>query len=720
MAAEFVTVTLRLESPQGPVHIMRLLDDGKPSTTLTNGFTALLRRRGEGATFEVVLYGNLVEVCDHLHRAELIPLRIDMEGEEPCHLSLPLAELLPEELNQGHSSYRETQTFDDGDATLTATLELTGSANGPTPDVGFTLRTRVLTRPGEVGLRLGGVECGAEAGTAEFALVGASSWQTAAHVMEATELTVVDSAQEHEAVLDDLVDALRCASESAQTVVRQVGAGPIALEVQVALVDLRPRPPQPEADPMPSGPRTWRLSVNLQSVKLTNRAGSICLKYHYDILKQSRPFRTHPSVAVRKNSVTHIPNAFCSYTLDVNVAEAAEELEQQPLPVEVWHRDSLKGDEAVGTAFVPMGDLLRSPSRGAGRCLDKHVPILAPTSTGEPTARGLVHVVVFLEDLGPARGGRPGPAPLTLTQAPAAVSAPQGGSGLPAHGGNVRETQPYSVAFELEMWKRAEESKFKSHLREIELTKMAALEEDFQDKERKRQAEFAHQQQQLLALEKKLRMKFSDLEARERALAASERTLARLTEETNIQASRQASEASEVARRAQRDAEHRIQMEREKAESSMKRVENLEKELAERDRQVADLRSRLEEATRPEHFQKAANLQVQLELRTAELNDARDRAAVLGKSRDYFKKCFRDACARNKAQPGRGDTTASAVAEISECLRDLQGQLAPEEPQQWFSNEAAEERRRLLASGLYGEHDRVILALQAQAQGLTA
>ncbi|CAL1164101.1 unnamed protein product, partial [Cladocopium goreaui] len=98
------------------------------------------------------------------------------------------------------------------------------------------------------------------------------------------------------------------------------------------------------------GPRHWRFSIEIRSVRLTERGANVFVSYSYPPLKQPRPFRTNPPNLLRKKATVSMPHSFAAYTLTSNFDDLQAGLEASPLYLEVWHRDLYRKDSVVGIA----------------------------------------------------------------------------------------------------------------------------------------------------------------------------------------------------------------------------------------------------------------------------------------------------------------------------------------------------------------------------------
>ena len=117
------------------------------------------------------------------------------------------------------------------------------------------------------------------------------------------------------------------------------------------------------------------------------------------------------------------------------------------------------------------------------------------SKSGADLPIGQLRALVYLEDMGEAKQIE--------------TSAPTGGENNNASGTD------YQTVWQLEMWKRAEMSKFLVHLKQKELEKIEEITKDWKRKELERDQTFNESLQKVASVESKLRQKSVDLQRRE-------------------------------------------------------------------------------------------------------------------------------------------------------------------------------------------------------------
>ncbi len=311
------------------------------------------------------------------------------------------------------------------------------------------------------------------------------------------------------------------------------------------------------------------------------------------------PLRTYPPAELSRGSEVAIPNGYLAVEFSCKALTLATLLSSVPrVLVEVYNRERFASDAQIGAASVPLDALLSDP------WIDGYAPVLALESGGGSTETvqiGAIRVIIAVEDLGPilyegevaggaqagalagglvetseqkvaaapkspfdvggSRGEASTPAPQKLPppeEVPELPAQVVGNKQAPAEGRGAE----YEAAWEFEVWRAAEEARFRAELKEKEVTRMAALESEWRRHEKARTEEVASLRAECESLQKKLHATLSSAEERERKLVTAEESLTRRRKEIERQAAARAAEAQTTIRRVQEECEHQIQMEK--------------------------------------------------------------------------------------------------------------------------------------------------------------
>ena len=267
--------------------------------------------------------------------------------------------------------------------------------------------------------------------------------------------------------------------------------------------------------------------------------------------------------------------------------------------VEIWMRDddvTLGPKERVlGTARVPLSELAEEA------WIDCAVPVYAGGDSrnggggGAATALvqiGMLKLSMSLE-MRHAPGARWSRASVPRRQPAPAPAATAGRAEAPG-------PDEYRAAFELETWKRAEQSKFLEHLAASERMRMAQLEAAWIENEERREAQVATIRAEHAALESKLQASIERAETRERLLASAEEAIQRKRRDEERDQALRAAEAQAAVRRLQEECEHQLSIEAqrftelsERHAASTSRASELESRLAAAERELSECKRAL-------------------------------------------------------------------------------------------------------------------------------
>lgn len=822
-----VALVIRVTETAGSKRQCRLLPppEGSPSWKWTRKLWSCLKPSAD--SWAAIIQGNLAQVFSHLWKHQALFFQLG-DAEEPEHLCVHFSELLDPSDVAETKLVREVELDEEftGEGTLTICLQLFDPREPPedvdadlsqlvAPSDGFLLRLqglpaldKALDRSCErLRLRLDSVETSLDLARSndsvvyQFPLV--DSWEDLNEAL--SDLHVCLQLEDETSNLEiplDLSDLIATLGESN-------GSDDVSVEVRSAPVmsfqggfpflatisrnQTAPREAPKDLDIwdrgarlLAVGPRHWRFSIEIRSVRLTERGANVFVSYSYPPLKQPRPFRTNPPNLLRKKATVSMPHSFAAYTLTSNFDDLQAGLEASPLYLEVWHRDLYRKDSVVGIAEADLSQLssqplqrnsIKLPSSVEGfRSLDQVCPIIDE----DGSQVGALRVVVFLEDLGLVPGSKVGSsdrnvaksekAPATFGPAVAAVKSHR-------QVRNPKEGQddliaPLKGAYELEMWRQAEEEKFRVYLLEQEQELQDRLEEEFRQKEELRAADFAERKAKLQQLDGNVRRTLQELQERELAVVAEETKVSTLKEETKRRMGMAVSQHEDATKREATEAEHRLELSRQRSQFLEEQCQKLETKLETQVLKVSVLQEKqLERRLPPEATASApSDLSEELQRLRIQLREQQLKNEAIAASRDHFKRKVEDLCSRLDGTSGtragtaqtqpttsagtpQGPDLVSALRQVQEDLAKLADswtetpkrtpasarstQATPESTQKLIAmrGHAAQDpvrqeqhlawlcsqRHELLESGLYGSGDPVLQALelkiaQAEAQ----
>ncbi|XP_036000182.1 centrosomal protein of 120 kDa isoform X2 [Fundulus heteroclitus] len=564
---------------------------------------------------------------------------------------------------------------------------------------------------------------------------------------------------------------------------------------QTADVELpAPPPAQPEAAAGPSS-----VSVSAPKVSIPSSAHHYCfsldlrslaklalphpiaatLRYSYQFFGSSAPIITNPPVELQRNMEASLPQSYCAFDFAALPHQLQDTFLRVPLVVELWDRGSSSRDQLVGLASIQLHRLLgpeKTAWTGEPRWRQTHqdrVPVVHPQRPTERVAE--LSYAATLEDLGFVKAkevlvsdssqneGPAVPQPPSHPAAPEHPSAPQGPA-APTAPRDTRDTLEYRAALELEMWKEEQEDLFDDQLKQKELRHMQALAEEWRKRDREREALVQKKELEFNLLEEKLQKTLSDLEKREKQLAEAELQTQRLQRELRAEHDLTQKELQEASRRLQRECDHRVALERDKARLMEEERGRLQQQIADGESRYKQLEKEFQLYREQQNVRPEFRLQSEINLLTLEKVELERKLESATKSKLHYKQQWgralkelarfkqreqENAMARLKKQQAELEAMRlrylateekEAVRQDRQELDDIRNELnrlkkqeeerlgpAPADPGSAPSlnlNESAEEhlsrlleeRDTLLRTGVYTHEDRIIAELNRQIQ----
>ena len=201
----------------------------------------------------------------------------------------------------------------------------------------------------------------------------------------------------------------------------------------------------------------------------------------------------------------------------------------------------------------------------------------------------------------------------------------------------LRKGREYAVAWELEVWKQAQEAKWTASMRAREAERMAALEGEWRRREAQREAEHRRVTGECAAVEKKLSGALAATQERERRLIAAEESLSVRREAERREMAQRMSEAQHAVRRLQQECEHQLEMEKGRTADVERRAATLEERVEEANARAAAVEHAFHGYKRAHLESSEATLHAEIATLQQRKSDAETTARDAVKSRDRFK-----------------------------------------------------------------------------------
>ncbi|XP_028269192.1 centrosomal protein of 120 kDa isoform X2 [Parambassis ranga] len=325
---------------------------------------------------------------------------------------------------------------------------------------------------------------------------------------------------------------------------------------------------------IPASAHHYCFSLDLRSLANLSSPHPIAatLRYSYPFFGSVAPIMTSPPVELHRNMEASLPQSYCAFDFAALPQQLQDTFLRVPLVVEVWHRDSTSRDQLIGRASIQLSRLLSSERKqflspsGEQGWRQTHQDRIPVVQTHRPSEKVVeLSYVSTLEDLGLVKATEVIVSDSSQDELPAqAQGSSHPAAPRPAAPVAPRDTLEYRTALELELWKEEQEDLFDHQLKKKELSHMQALAEEWRKRDREREALVRKKEVEYNLLEEQLQKTLSDLERREKQLAAAELETERLQRDLRAEHALTQRELQESSRRLQQECDHRVELEREK------------------------------------------------------------------------------------------------------------------------------------------------------------
>ncbi|KAK6179237.1 hypothetical protein SNE40_011643 [Patella caerulea] len=413
----------------------------------------------------------------------------------------------------------------------------------------------------------------------------------------------------------------------------------------------------PAALAVPPQSHHFTFSIDLRSIKDTTSTNtqSIFIRYIYPFFGSAAPILTHPPVDVRKGMEVLLPQSFCAFDFACSPRQIQETFQRVPLTVEVWSRDENTKDRLLATARLPIADVLPVDRKrvvsdtGVNGTRQEHSDrIYVLKADGMNEHYGELFVVLVLEDWGPL----PQQQIVTTTQ----QNIKHQTSNVQYQTGNhsiiddnnyqqnniqqhvsPRQTAEYQAALELEMWKENQEHAFELQLKQKEMSYMKALGEEWKKRDTEREVIMQKKVTEYNQLEEQLRKTLTDLEKREKQLAANEHEVMRLKTDLKREHDRKLQELKEASNRLKLDCDHQVQLEKMKVKELEDLIVRHKGEVLEAEKKYRNIDREFNIYKEQQNTKPEVRLQSEINLLTLEKVELERKLDAVTKSKVHYK-----------------------------------------------------------------------------------
>ena len=186
-----------------------------------------------------------------------------------------------------------------------------------------------------------------------------------------------------------------------------------------------------------------------------------------------------------------------------------------------------------GTSYLKQIDEMYQSASQKTSDFEAKQAMAAPFATGSPLSK-------------------PAPPP-QITKASASVDVEQ-----------ITKTQEYASAWEFEVWRSAEEARWRAEMKEKEIARLAYIQKEWKKREKERLDEISAAQTEVENLQKSLKKTLISVEEREKKLILAEEALSRRRKEIEREAAARALESQATIQRTKDDYQCKLDIEKSK------------------------------------------------------------------------------------------------------------------------------------------------------------
>jgi centrosomal protein CEP120 len=267
----------------------------------------------------------------------------------------------------------------------------------------------------------------------------------------------------------------------------------------------------------------YKLGIDIHGIKLEEYPnGSIYgyFRYNYPAFGPSAFHTVRPAVIISKADDAHFENGYCGFEVFMERSNLKDLFTKYPLNLELWEDGGGSSDTLIATSKIPLSNFVASLGHH-NHTMCEDTKLLTNETKG---FKSLIQYTLTLDDMGTVKpeevarkqsrqeilNNRPRKTQTNTTEAP------------PHVGNDVRQSEEYKFAYELEMWKKKEQRNFLCTLSEKERQLLQGFATEWNTRRKLFTDQLNAKVEDLTKLETSLLKLATDLELRENALKDAE------------------------------------------------------------------------------------------------------------------------------------------------------------------------------------------------------
>ncbi|XP_028661076.1 centrosomal protein of 120 kDa [Erpetoichthys calabaricus] len=394
---------------------------------------------------------------------------------------------------------------------------------------------------------------------------------------------------------------------------------------------------------IPASAHHFCFALDLRSIKDMDVGFPVncMLRYSYSFFGSAAPIMTNPPVEIQKNMEVFLPQSYCAFNFAALPHQLQDTFLRSPLLVELWHKDKTSKDILLGVSKLQLSNVLtgekkRLLSHSGDQCWKQSCTERVPVISAKGPSVQIAELLYFMtiKDFGLVKTQN-----VFVSESSESVCAGQSKSSQPPHIpiSEPRETLEYKAALELEKWKEMQEDLFENQVKQKELAYLQALAEEWNKREREREALVKKKVAEYTALQEQLQKTYADLEKREQHLAFSELELKKMRKEMQSDHERGMRELQDTSRRIREDCAHQVELERLKAKQLEDDKHRLQQQLQEAEQKYVTLEKDFLQLREKQSSTPEIRLQSEINLLTLEKVELERKLDSATKSKLHYK-----------------------------------------------------------------------------------
>ncbi|CAD5123777.1 DgyrCDS12086 [Dimorphilus gyrociliatus] len=411
-----------------------------------------------------------------------------------------------------------------------------------------------------------------------------------------------------------------------------------------------------------SSPHHYCFSVNMKTLsELKSDYSSLSIRYSYPFFGVADPITSSLIEKIPGETEVAIPQGFCAFDFAALESQVVQTFARAPLKIELLGKEGLQ-TKILAEGEADLRKILKSQNvpaihssgiKGVRKLWNGSIE-LANKTEAQKSIFCKIMISLCLEDWGFLRNEQ--------LQA--------FNHDLSTQKANARSTEEYKTALELEIWKERQKHKYEEQLREKERNRMEAITEEWKCREKERELLVKKKIAEYTELESQLRKTLSEVEKKERHLVDEEQSISKIKQDLQYEHDRKMKDIKDAWQRITEESEHKLKLERSKADSLREEISKLRSEIKEAENKYASLDKEFRNYKEQLTSKPECRLQSEINMLNLEKSELEKKLLVTTNAKVHYKQQW--AKAINELARFRIKEQASAKHQLKKQHQELQ------------------------------------------------